>query len=391
MNKTFIKAIGLHVKLGLKPETKRMKLLQLADYVTLPTAPAVVDWTSKVARWPMYLNDQLGICAVASPGHMIQAWTAEDAGQPVLMTDKDLIQAYSDICGYDPRTGANDNGCMMSDVMAYWMKTGIGGKKIFGFVEVDIRNWALTKSAAYEFGGINLGINMPLGWQQQTGPNGEWEANAGQPNSWGGHSVPLMKLDDNGGEVITWGAKQKVTQQALAQYTDIAYIALSYDWLNGDAKTVSGFDVQRLIADIKAMGGNVGPSPYPDTPTPPTPPPVPPTPPTPQGYQFVGDPMKVPMFGGTVTPTGRVVSKASMQVVSINWFSLMLDLRKLASDLKAVDIGGMVVAVKSAIVAVKARDWIGVQMQAETIAKLLAQGDWLVILEDVKAIIAKIA
>ena len=55
-------------------------------------------------------NDQIGDCTCAAAGHLIMEWTANAQSKMVTPTDKQIVAAYSAITGYNPTTGANDNG-----------------------------------------------------------------------------------------------------------------------------------------------------------------------------------------------------------------------------------------------------------------------------------------
>ena len=129
------------MKLGKLAKRHDPRTLKLSNYVSkagivIPTQPLTEDWMSKVQEWGMMVNDQVGDCAVAGPGHIILRDTTYQ-GAPFRPSDAQIIKAYSDISGYNPSTGDNDNGCVILDVLNYWRKIGIGGHQIKAFVEVD--------------------------------------------------------------------------------------------------------------------------------------------------------------------------------------------------------------------------------------------------------------
>ena len=102
----------LKLKLGKSVARHDPRALLLASYVTpaLPVPPASFDLTSKVKAWGMMDNDQIGDCTCAAAGHLIIEWTANAKKKMVTPTDKQIVAAYSAITGYNPVTGANDNG-----------------------------------------------------------------------------------------------------------------------------------------------------------------------------------------------------------------------------------------------------------------------------------------
>ncbi len=116
------------LKLGKTVARHDPRALLMASYLTpaLPAPPASFDLTSKVgSTWGMMDNDQLGDCTCAAAGHLIMEWTANAGKKMVTPTDKQIVAAYSAVTGYNPVTGANDNGANEVDVLNYWRQTGI--------------------------------------------------------------------------------------------------------------------------------------------------------------------------------------------------------------------------------------------------------------------------
>ncbi len=233
------------------------RTLQLANYVKpeLPPPPREADWTKKIKTWPMMANDRIGDCTCAAAGHLIQEWTANASGDAKVVPTKAIIGAYAAISGYDPASGAHDNGANELDVLNYWRRRGIGGHVIDAYVALEPRNHAHVMESVYLFGGCYIGVALPLSAQRQRvwavppgGPTG-----AGAPNSWGGHAVPVVAYDARGLTVVTWGALVRMTWGFWEAYCDEAYAILSKDWLAKN-KAPSGLDVAALQADLKAIG-----------------------------------------------------------------------------------------------------------------------------------------
>ena len=101
------------LKLGKGAARHDPRTLLLASYITpaLPAPPATCDLTAKVgSSWGMMDNDQIGDCTCAAAGHLIMEWTANAGKKMITPTDQQIVAAYSAITGYNPVTGANDNG-----------------------------------------------------------------------------------------------------------------------------------------------------------------------------------------------------------------------------------------------------------------------------------------
>lgn len=117
------------LKLGKGGARHDPRALLLASYLTpaLPAPPAIFEVSSKVKVWGMMDNDQIGDCTCAAAGHLIMEWTANSGQKMATPTDQQIVAAYSAITGYNPVTGANDNGAIEVDVLNYWRQTGIAG------------------------------------------------------------------------------------------------------------------------------------------------------------------------------------------------------------------------------------------------------------------------
>src|SRR5690349_9107144 len=92
--------------------------LKLARYFTpqLPPPPPQCLWSPSVKSWPLHDNDKIGDCALVAHSHDLLCKTANSDGRDraVVVPTAKVIQAYSAITGFDPRTGDNDNGTVMS-------------------------------------------------------------------------------------------------------------------------------------------------------------------------------------------------------------------------------------------------------------------------------------
>lgn len=248
----------LKLKLGKQPARHDPRTLLMASYMTpeLPPAPASVDLTKKVKSWGMMENDQIGDCTCAAAGHLIMEWTANAAKKMVTPTDQQIVAAYSAITGYNPTTGANDNGAVEIDVLNYWRQTGIAGDKIGAYVALEPANHSHIMDAVYIFEGCYIGLQLPISAQAQTKNHQPWSVppggttGEGKPGSWGGHAVPVVAYDTRGVTVVTWGALQQMTWSFWEAYCEEAYAILSTDYLTGKQKTPQGFDMTQLQADL---------------------------------------------------------------------------------------------------------------------------------------------
>jgi hypothetical protein len=235
-------------KLPVRTDVRTLSLARYVDSAQLPSPPDAFDETSGVDSWPMYSNDRIGDCTTAAAAHMIEAWTAAGRGQAVELPERAVLDAFDHVKVTDPFTG--QEGAIELDVLRYWRANGIGGHSIGAYARVAVRDQRLVETAAWLFGGLYIGLQMPLSAHAQ--PVWDWTgslAGPARPGSWGGHAVDVVRYDRNGLTVVTWGRLQELTWSFWNRYCDEAYCILSDDFLQkGNAP--NGFDLAALEADL---------------------------------------------------------------------------------------------------------------------------------------------
>lgn len=246
------------MKLGKQAARHDPRTLQLANYLRpklLPPPPPQVDWSAKVAAWPMMANDTVGDCTCAAAGHLIQEWTA-NAGTEQVVPDSAIITAYAAVSGYNPKTHAHDTGANEIDVLNYWRKDGIGGHVIRAYVALEPGNLDHVRDSVAIFANSYIGLALPTTAQTQdvwsVPPGGA--VGLGAPGSWGGHAVPVVAYDPQGLTVVTWGALKRMTWEFWGAYCDEAYAILSDDFLTA-GKAPDGIDLATLEADLNEVVG----------------------------------------------------------------------------------------------------------------------------------------
>lgn len=263
----------LEFKGGRKPPTRDKPRLKFSQFKKAYTPPTTADYLSEVGSWPMFLNDRIGDCTIAAAAHMLEAWTQYGRAQATLLNNVQVEQAYSAVSGYDPKTGANDNGAVMQEVLSYWRKTGIGGTKILAFAEVDITNKEECYQATASFEALYLGINFPKFAMDQFNAGDTWHVSDQNTQIEGGHAINAGWYDSSIGmwRVITWGRVQEMTQEFFDKYVDEAWVVITDDLFDPTTgKNPEGIDKHALGESFAAMTGEANPFPAPE----PTPSPV---------------------------------------------------------------------------------------------------------------------
>jgi len=235
-------------KLPVRTDVRTLRLGRYVDVSKLPRPPASLDLTAHVAEWPMYGNDRIGACTIAAAAPMIEAWTAAAAGVATEISESSVLAAFDRVKVVDPLTG--EEGAIELDVLKDWRVHGVDRHRIAAFARVSSYDHALVRAAAWLFGGLYIGLALPLTAQSQVvwDWTGSLSGNA-RPGSWGGHAVDIVGYDDASLTAVTWGAAKQLTWSFWDRYVDEAYCILSRDFLDGD-EAPNGFDVEALREDL---------------------------------------------------------------------------------------------------------------------------------------------
>jgi hypothetical protein len=251
------------MKLGRKPPIPGLRVPALDDHLkrAMPPPPVSVDWYSKVGpQWVLGHNDQYGDCTIAASANAILGWTA-NGGSAFRVSDDAVLARYAALTGFDPAKPSTDMGAVETDVLGRWSASGwdVGGQTgdTMLWAAVNPADLAAVKSTINLFGGIYIGLALPLSAQDQvlwnvpaTGPN----KGAGAPGSWGGHAVWVAGYDQSGPVLVTWGAVKRATWRFWQEYCDEAYALFSrLHWNLPDGHSPGHVDTEALAANLAAM------------------------------------------------------------------------------------------------------------------------------------------
>lgn len=242
---------------GKLPPKRLMKIPALGDFLnkatTWPAVPAH-GWEFAVPAEDLNIlgNDQYGDCGEAGALHLIQAQSF-NAGKSLVPTTQDALNLYSQVTGFNPDDPSTDQGTVLTDLLTYWKKTGITvGEtvhKIVGYASVDISSVQQMRYAAYTFGGLYIGLNLPAACEQNTN---NWNFGPGQQIA-GGHCVIVAGQGSAGGKIGSWGMWIPANWNFLLSYLDEGYVVVTEDWLNAQGQSPTGLDLSGLVAAMGAL------------------------------------------------------------------------------------------------------------------------------------------
>lgn len=236
-----------------KPDRRRLALAAYLPAGQLPPPPAESYRTGGITDWGLMGNDQLGDCTVAGIGHLVMGWSHTASGTAVTIPDADIQTAYSAVSGYNPVTGANDNGALLLDALDYHRQTGIGGNKNTGYAALDLRDPTAVRQAVYLFGGAYAALRLPDSAMQQTDAGQAWTV-PWFSSSLGGHCVPILSYSADWLWCITWGKIQGMTWDFFARFFVEAYAVVDPSWLSQTGTSPTGLNLSALQSDLSAVG-----------------------------------------------------------------------------------------------------------------------------------------
>lgn len=249
----------MKMKLGCKELTYKPSDLMFAhfrDKSPLPPLPKKFGHSDLVTGgWGMFGNDVAGDCVFAGAAHETMLFNAM-AGRKVNFTTAGVLSDYAAVTGYNPGTGANDNGTDPRAAMDYRRKTGIVDSigvrhKIGAYLFLEPGNLTEIEEALYLFGAVGLCVNLPASAQDQFGRGKPWSVVANSPID-GGHYIPVVKKDSKF-YVVTWEKEIEMTVSFLKKYCSAAIAILSPEIIGATGKTLEGFDMAQLQAVLAAL------------------------------------------------------------------------------------------------------------------------------------------
>lgn len=274
MSETNLAAVGIHdhptQKLGLRPADPAAQSLMLDDYLTgeVPDHPTSEDYLKGIA-FGMYGNNQWGVCGPTAVANSRREVTYRLTGKMLAPTQDDVFRLYrqSGNPNFDPATGADDNGVVMTTMLAALMKYGIGGVKPLGWAKVKASDPELLKAAVATLGFQLYGVTLQKAQQGQT-DQGKWSYSPS--GEWGGHAVLGGAYDGDSIDVITWVKVVQMLQSFVQHQLDEAYCVIWPEHLSSPG-FLRGVDVQKFARDWEAFSGQKFPVPVPTPPPGPAP------------------------------------------------------------------------------------------------------------------------
>lgn len=208
-------------------------------------------------------NDDCGNCAFATSAHFDQFVTA-NAGKMEIPTTSCTVANYAACTNYDPKTGANDNGTVLTVKNHFWMNTGLAIypagalDKLDGFAQIEGGDLQTLMQSLALFGPTETGAGLPGNAEAQF-ETGKWDDTSGAPEE--GHDFLVVGYFDRGAwfKVCTWTGYVMVTNAWMKKYMDEGTALLRRKWIMQSTGLSPTHKTMRQLADdINAMRGTLG-------------------------------------------------------------------------------------------------------------------------------------
>lgn len=241
----------------------------LADVLTgvTPAHPPSADYIGSLA-FPMNGNDKIGDCFPVSVANDAIA-TSAFCGQLIAPSLNDVIDLYSRISKYDPKTGAHDDGCVMQLGLEELARNGIGdGRggvvKPVAFAKAIAADTDTIESGISVLGGSQFGVDLQTAQQAQTSVKPPvWDYR--RSSDWGGHAIYAGAFEPDAPkdiDVISWMLRVKTTE-AFRQHQLGEVWFIVWPWHLSHPAFQAGIDLALLAAEYTALTGKVLPVPAP--------------------------------------------------------------------------------------------------------------------------------
>jgi hypothetical protein len=246
-------------KLPARPGAVRWHYRDVFKRTALKLPPAVFGHIWNQTKIDMLGNDQCGDCVWATQAHLLQAMQRGVGKPQTQFTAESVIGDYSAFTGYDPHEPNSDTGTNMADAASYWRRTGItdgsGAKHtIDAYVSITFEDTDELLQAAYDFGGVGLGLNLPQSAIDQFDRHIPWRNSFINGKAAGGHAVALLGRNSRGHAIIaTWDGITAANMSFIKKYADEALAFLSLEYLDAKGLNPRGYDRTELTKRLSTL------------------------------------------------------------------------------------------------------------------------------------------
>lgn len=202
-------------------------------------------------------NNIAGDCVLAELGHHVNL-IGQQIGDPKLVVTADMVlKEYTKLTGWDPKTGRNDTGLYMRDVIDIAMKEGLFGVKILAACAVNPQDQEEVGLGVWCGCGLAGGYDLPMATETQYDSDGRafwyvpsegWEK-GDYPGKRGGHCMHMNGTSPAADGFNSWGEDTTSTNAWRRECCSELWLYVIDRWIETTGRAPNGFALQDLLAD----------------------------------------------------------------------------------------------------------------------------------------------
>jgi len=254
--------------LGRRPADTSRPVLRMASHLraSVYERPPAVDYAHAVDSWILGANFQYGTCGPVSVANLALLVSTVLGDTPLRFTNEEIFDLYrrSGNPRFNPDTGEDDNGVIMSVMLSELVSGGIGfgprNVKALAYGALDGLATEEMWAAASLFGGVLVGADLDHAQAQQFERGTTWDVAAGSP-PWGGHAMlGAPRYADQPGTaadrtaLVTWAKLTEASSEFFARQVPEIY-AVIFPWHVRDRGFRAGVDLAGVAAEYEDLTG----------------------------------------------------------------------------------------------------------------------------------------
>ena len=248
-------------KTGLRAERVPGFALGL-ESVASGRCPAAPSWTAFLTpqgirptpdQNPLGNNHKCN-CVFAGPGHQVNM-IGQQTGDSRLVVTTEMVDAeYIKRTGYNPITGANDDGYVIRDMITIWGTEGLYGTKCLAACAVDILNQEEIEFAIWCGCGLIGGYDLPEATETQYDNKGRavWSMPIPKndyPGKRGGHCMYNEGTAPGADNYNSWGEPVTSLPSWRPNCCSELWLVFIDRWIQATGRAPNGLALQDMMSD----------------------------------------------------------------------------------------------------------------------------------------------
>lgn len=191
--------------------------------IRLKSAPPKWSWWKPGIPRIMGNNNKWGTCGPTSYANALKVFSSYTQTNTVVLTSQEILGIYEILDPtFNPNTGQNDNGVILTELYELEKTNGARGVNLTDHFAIDPAQNNSIKWTIRIFGPVCFGVSLTQADIQATEAKQPWRLPARRLPSIGGHAVAVYGWDDSTGlwDAESWAEDQPITYEWAARNTE---------------------------------------------------------------------------------------------------------------------------------------------------------------------------